>query len=153
MKIISHRGNLNGPNPKWENTPEYINEAVEDVGLCEVDVWCINSELFLGHDGPVNRISPQFFFSKGTSLYVHCKNLHALQFFLNISSANAFYHDKDPYTLTTLGEIWAYPNFNGIYNRNTIVACPEMAGISPTTPELHFGGVCTDYPLNWRNRA
>ena len=25
MKIISHRGNINGPNPEFENRPEYIN--------------------------------------------------------------------------------------------------------------------------------
>ena len=29
MHLIAHRGNISGPNPKRENTPEYIEEAIE----------------------------------------------------------------------------------------------------------------------------
>ena len=30
MIYISHRGNLTGPNKKWENNPEYIRKALDD---------------------------------------------------------------------------------------------------------------------------
>ena len=28
MILISHRGNINGPNPEMENNPEYIQKAI-----------------------------------------------------------------------------------------------------------------------------
>jgi len=28
MKLIAHRGNINGPNPEKENHPDYINTAI-----------------------------------------------------------------------------------------------------------------------------
>ena len=38
MILISHRGNINGPNPEMENNPEYIQKAL-DLGYdVEVDV-------------------------------------------------------------------------------------------------------------------
>ena len=39
MIFISHRGNLEGPNPERENNPDYISEALERVYSVEVDVW------------------------------------------------------------------------------------------------------------------
>ena len=32
MKIIAHRGNLSGPDPLRENSPEYIEEALKIIG-------------------------------------------------------------------------------------------------------------------------
>jgi hypothetical protein len=152
MKIISHRGNLNGPIPKWENTTEYINEAVADIGYCEVDVWCIDNVLFLGHDAPTNRVHIEFFLSKGPALYIHCKNFYALRFFTN-TNLNYFYHEDDRYTLTSHKEIWAFPHYNGVYGDSTIVAVPEFANIEPTTPLNITYGVCTDYPIKWRDAS
>ena len=39
MILISHRGNIDGPNPKLENSPEYIQLAMEKGFDVEVDVW------------------------------------------------------------------------------------------------------------------
>ena len=51
--LIAHRGNVNGPNPLLENTPEYIDAALKKHYLCEVDVWKINNKLYLSHDVPI----------------------------------------------------------------------------------------------------
>lgn len=50
MKIISHRGNLNGPNKQTENTIESIKLAINLGFDVEIDVWYIDNILYLGHD-------------------------------------------------------------------------------------------------------
>ena len=39
MFFISHRGNINGPEPKNENKIEYINEAMSKNFDVEIDLW------------------------------------------------------------------------------------------------------------------
>ena len=39
MILISHRGNLNGPKPDQENSPNYINNAISKGYNVEIDVW------------------------------------------------------------------------------------------------------------------
>lgn len=158
MKVISHRGNLEGPNPERENNPEYINEACEKVGWVEVDLWvAINKEtkqpvLYLGHDMPQYRIHSEYLKTKGSKLYVHCKNFHALEFCKNYNmGVNYFFHDKDDFTLVSNGEIWMYPRDRS-FNRQTIMALPER--LKQPFEYFHgLGGVCTDYALEWDKKV
>lgn len=53
MKFISYRGNLYGPNPKLENKPTYIIEALKMGFDLEVDVFFRNKKFYLGHDGTI----------------------------------------------------------------------------------------------------
>ena len=72
MILISHRGNINGPNPEMENNPEYIQKAL-DLGYdVEVDVWGTKyGAWYLGHDGPEYLIDAKFLRQKG--LWCHAK--------------------------------------------------------------------------------
>ena len=47
MKLISYRGNINGPNPELENTAPYINDAISEGYVVAVDVWLIDDKLYL----------------------------------------------------------------------------------------------------------
>jgi len=49
MLIISHRGNLLGPNPGFENVPDKIIEVTNNYD-CEIDVWVNSDGIFLGHE-------------------------------------------------------------------------------------------------------
>ena len=60
MKFISHRGNLNGPIKKYENHPDYINEALERGLDVEIDVRVKNENFYLGHDFPEHKINEKF---------------------------------------------------------------------------------------------
>ena len=51
MILISHRGNLDGPNKSFENSPSYICEAIDRGFDVEVDLWKTN-KLFFGHAEP-----------------------------------------------------------------------------------------------------
>ena len=39
MKLIAHRGNVNGPDPLTENTPEKIESAITAGYDVEIDIW------------------------------------------------------------------------------------------------------------------
>ena len=47
MIFISHRGNLSGPNPKLENSINYINEALKKFDV-EIDLWFHQRKILLG---------------------------------------------------------------------------------------------------------
>ena len=38
MKLIAHRGNIDGPNPETENTPEQIVKCIDQGYDVEVDI-------------------------------------------------------------------------------------------------------------------
>ena len=69
MKLIAHRGNINGPDPSKENTPEYIEQAIAQGFDVEVDVRYspLHSKLYLGHDEPDYKVD-WFWFGKQLSL-------------------------------------------------------------------------------------
>lgn len=139
MMIISHRGNLSGPNPEKENHPDYINAAIEAGYFVEVDVWHANGQLFLGHDCP--QYSTSAFFLNRSSVICHAKNRKALEVMLQ-EDIHCFWHDSDRYTLTSNGLIWAYPGQLG--GKLTIAVMPD------TDQDISlFEGVCTDYPVNY----
>ena len=60
MKLIAHRGNINGPNKEKENKPEYIIEAINKGYYVEIDLWLIDDKLYLGHDNPQYVIEETF---------------------------------------------------------------------------------------------
>lgn len=143
MIYIAHRGNVIGPMPEHENKPQYILNAL-DMGFdCECDVWYHEGEYWLGHDKPQYKIPASFLSMKG--LWIHAKNYDALT---NIRASfpeiNVFFHDTDPYTLTSGGFIWAYPGQH-IRPEQTICVMPERVDyVSQNEKHLAYG-ICSDY--------
>ena len=103
IKLIAHRGNLDGPN-KGENHPDYLLHALSQGFDCEVDVWLVNGEIFLGHDNPEYMVKKSFLEKEG--LWLHAKNLEALNYLLS-QGLVCFWHENDAYTITSNGFIWA----------------------------------------------
>lgn len=109
MKLISHRGNLSGRNIEKENTIGYIESAINKGFDCEIDVWAKN-QIWLGHDKPEHACPLSFLFKHQEKLWIHCKNLQALEILINFKSLNVFWHQEDDFTLTSKHYIWTYPN-------------------------------------------
>lgn len=113
MIIISHRGNLDGPNPKKENSPSYIKNALNEGFQCEVDVW-YDKGWWLGHDKPQYKTNLMWMITTA-GLIVHCKNLKAMEklceqnikHFPNVP--HFFWHENDTVALTSKGLMWTYP--------------------------------------------
>jgi len=141
MRIIAHRGNMNGPDPANENREDTILAALSAGFDCEIDIWVISGRFWLGHDGPDTETSMEFLLRSRSALWVHCKNLEAL---LALKDRfNCFFHDKDLYTLTSQGYVWG--NIGSPSTLQTVQVMPEKSG-----GVLHeCWGVCTDYPLRY----
>lgn len=107
MKIISHRGNLHGPDPMEENRPEYIDAAIDCLFDVEIDIRLIDGQFFLGHDDPQYYVDLVWLKERKDYLWLHCKNRDAL--YILKESFNAFWHQEDDYALTSDGYIWTYP--------------------------------------------
>lgn len=138
MILISHRGNINGKLPQNENHPDYIDEAIHAGYDVEIDVWMVDGELFLGHDEPQYPISEDWIEDRYETLWIHCKNIEAMEAF-NVSSFNYFWHEEDTMTLTSMGVLWAYPGNQPI--KGSIAVMPEIHNddISACL------GICSDY--------
>lgn len=142
---IAHRGNLTGANTEKENSPQYIEEAIDRGFHVEVDVWCIKNELYLGHDMPQYRIDELFLLQRHKVLWIHCKNLEALDYLLKHRNLNVFVHDKDMATLTSHNYVWTYPGCK-YYPQNSICVMPEWEVSDVTRAESqNYVGVCSDY--------
>jgi hypothetical protein len=109
MLKIAHRGNTNGPSSK-ENSPEYIQSAIDQGYNAEIDIWLINEKLFLGHDFGQYEITEDFLYHNAHSLWIHCKNFEALDYFSKLGNYfNYFWHETDDHTITSHMFLWTYP--------------------------------------------
>ena len=139
MKFITHRGNIDGPNPEWENDPSRIEDVLNKGYDVEIDVWKIGSKLFLGHDGPQFPID--YGFIKNESLLCHAKNLEALEYMLKMDDVHCFWHQEDHYTITSNGYIVSYPGY--AVTPKTICMRPEAQSYTQLYGSAY--AICSDY--------
>lgn len=148
MILISHRGNIDGPMTNQENKPAYVDSALALGYDVEVDIWYIHSDnpqLFLGHDEPQYEISFEWLAERINRLWIHCKNIEAVEFFAKHEyNYNFFWHEEDAVTLTARKYIWAYPGKQPI--KNSIAVMPELYH-DDLSDSL---GVCSDYVINYK---
>jgi hypothetical protein len=149
MILISHRGNISGPNPERENSPDYILEALNSEFDVEIDLWSYDTKLFLGHDNAKYEINKDFIENNKDKLWIHCKNLEALyvcQFILN--DVHYFWHQNDDYTLTSKNIFWTFPGKD--LTPNSILVNFEKINYISTGSKIY--GVCSDYLLDFYNK-
>jgi len=119
MKLIAHRGNTQGRKKHLENHPNYITSAINQGFDVEVDAW-ITDTLYLGHDKPQYHCPISFLSKYSDKLWIHCKNLKALETLNGIRGLNIFWHQEDDFTLTSKGFIWTYPE-KEVSNKSVLV--------------------------------
>ena len=143
MKLISHRGNLNGSIKERENHPDYIWEAIQAGYDVEIDVWFVDGKFMLGHDEPQYDFPFDLMQNHYSKLWLHCKNLEALEMFLKLdatgSKLNYFWHESDKVTLTSKNIMWAYPGIQPL--KGSIAVLPELKEDDAS----QSAGICSDY--------
>lgn len=140
MKLISHRGNINGRLESYENEPNYIDLAISKGYDVEIDIWYKDNMLWLGHDKPDYRIDFHFIRDRISKVWVHCKNIEAVLYFKECNyDVNYFWHENDTITLTSLNYIWAFPGKQPI--KNSISVMPELYNDDVSNAL----GICSDY--------
>jgi hypothetical protein len=143
MKLISHRGNLYGPNPNEENNPQYIIDTLELGYDVEIDVWYIDNKFYLGHDYAKYEIDIKFLLNE--KLWCHSKNLDALNEMLN-NGIRCFWHQNDDFTLTSDGFIWTYPNKETTIK--SIIVCLDDT-LPNNLNKNNIYGICGDNVGSW----
>lgn len=141
MKLISHRGNTSGPNLEMENSPEYIEDAINNGYDVEVDLWSTDTKLFLGHDEPKYEVPKMFLEKHKDKLWVHCKNVEALyvcEFLLD--GVHYFWHQGDDFALTSKNIFWTFPGKQ--MTPNSVLVMPELNQFLDVGPDIY--GICTD---------
>jgi hypothetical protein len=145
MILISHRGNISGPNPEQENHPEYIIEALKQGYDVEIDVWFKDNKFMLGHDEPQYEFPFELIDQAYPKLWIHCKNIDALsklnELDPNGSKVNYFWHENDLGVLTSKSYIWSTNLIN-----NGILVMPELFDKQPIETTI---GICSDYIKNY----
>ena len=144
MKLISHRGNIDGRNIEKENTLPYIKSALNHGYDVEIDVWCIDNKWYLGHDEPHEKINFDFLTYDG--LWLHAKNGDALYYLLQDRSCNVFWHTDEDWILTSKKYIWTYPG-KFLYP-NSICVLPEI-GYDGNLKDCY--GICSDFIYTYEN--
>ena len=141
MLLIAHRGNIFGPNPEMENTPEYIEKAISKGFDVEIDVRYWDDKILLGHDNGEIEIPAKWIEGYADKLWIHCKNLQALRYF-NDTEFNYFWHQEDDFTLTSQNIIWTYPRQN--VTDKSVIVCQTLQECEDYANSSAFG-VCSDY--------
>ena len=100
MFFISHRGNINGPNPVDENKVQYINDCLDKNFDVEIDLWFKKNQFYLGHDEPQYEVGLDYLSNK--KFWIHCKNLECF-YELSKYDLNYFWHEKDKIVITSKG--------------------------------------------------
>jgi hypothetical protein len=146
MKIISHRGNTNGPEKFFENSPEYIQKAL-DMGFdVEIDLRIKNGTPHLGHDAADHPVSVEWLRERRNNLWIHVKERKALEWIVR-SDLVFFCHESDPYVLISNGYIWAHDLT--LMNSKFIIPLLSKESLIGFD-KSGFYGVCSDFPLECR---
>lgn len=142
MKLIAHRGLTDGPNAEAENNPNQVEYALKLGYDCEIDLWLLNNEFYLGHDKPQYQIPRSFLATQ--KLWIHAKNLEALHFLcLRQYNYHFFWHESDAFCITSLGYIWTYPKKE--LTNISVCVMPELFMNLKEVKQLNCYGVCSDF--------
>lgn len=148
MIIISHRGNIKGPESDKENHPEYIDRAISKGFDVEIDIWMITNigwtnKFYLGHDGPEYEVSKEWLMERRDKLWVHCKNLKAASYLSK--DLRCFGSEHDPFCCMSQGHIWVN-NVDVKPPENCVIPLLGLANIKTYRFIESAFAICTDYP-------
>ncbi len=142
MILISHRGNTQGRNEARENTPSYIEEAIKAGFIVEIDIFSLGGQLFLGHNIENKlKIEKSWLDGKANDLLIHCKNLDAARFCSKFRHLNFFFHESDPYVVSSIG--WVIGHSTSRNQSDIICMLPERLGLAKESIK-YCAGVCSD---------
>lgn len=151
IKLISHRGNLNGPNPDYENKCSYIEDAIQGGYQVEVDLW-VNEpkddsgyQIYLSHDQPTfkDRTSIEWLLKYQFELLIHCKNKEAVEYAMKFLDGEWFSHDQDRWAGTSESHLICYGQESDIIDDDLVILMmPEHHNIKNFPKNIY--AICTD---------
>jgi len=145
MKLISHRGNIVGPNPSRENKPSYIDTAISAGFDVEVDIIFNDGKFYLGHDTPDYEVTEKWISLRKYKLWLHCKNLEAATRLCELGDSHQFFcHSSDSYVLCSNGKTWVHDLKLNVSKTTTIIPLLSDNDIINYNGAIPYA-ICTDY--------
>lgn len=150
MILISHRGNIEGPEKHLENDPKRIDLCINLGYHVEIDLRIKNKKLCLGHDEAQYEIDENWILERKNNLWVHCKEKESFEYALKMRKLNCFWHNTDDYTMTTWGYVWAYPG-KECCGSLCIGVMPDNHWSIEEFTRMSFFGICSDFVEDIQN--
>ena len=142
MLVISHRGNLEGPDSAIENHPNQIDRCISQYSMnVEIDLRIINGHYWLGHDEPTHKTSIDFI--SQPNIWVHAKNKLVIPVLKKNKNVHWFWHENDKVALTSKGYVWCFPGHE--------VECGIAVDAGQTIKNCL--GICSDNILAWSDHG
>ena len=146
IKIISHRGNINGPVNHKENRPSYIDSALQLGFDVEVDIRYENDKFMLGHDTGDYEVSDIWITKRKENLWFHCKDLNSVYALRKIDpTIIKFCHSSDPFVLVSNGMTWVH-DLKLNLDINCVIPLMSIYDIDNYNCGKVYG-ICTDFPI------
>ena len=144
MRRISHRGNIAGPQPSKENTPSYIQAAIDRGYDVEIDVRLIGDCLYLGHDNPDYQVDLSWLLARKENLWIHTKNFKAMDFLIP-HGLRVFYHQNEKHVcIGNTRNLWSCDLLEA--TEKSVVPLMGLEEIERHKSLVGgFAGVCSDY--------
>ena len=144
MKIISHRGNINGPVPEKENRPSYIDSAIQLGYDVEIDLRIIDGDFWLGHDKPQYKIELTWMRLRKDNLWFHCKDINSALMLAELDrDFKYFCHSSEPYVCTSHKYLWIH-DLTGAINNKCIIPLLSKEDIINYKNNKPYA-ICTDF--------
>ena len=165
-RLISHRANITGSDPKLENNPKQIIDIITEYPRLdvEIDVRYIDDNWYLGHDEPQYKVTLSWLANLYSRLFIHAKDSHTLFKLISIDKSihqnnlkrfhqrkpEYFVHDSDKFTFTSNRKyLWHYPGDTPLTNRS-IAVMPERVENWQGIEACY--AICTDYVLDYSQK-
>ncbi len=144
MTIIANNGNLKGP-CEFSGTQKQIELAIKTGFDVKIDITLQDNGFFSGNP-PEHKIELDFLRKNVNSLWLHCRNIEALDFFnTDGGDFNCFWLQYDDYAFTSHQYLLVPPS----------MTIPKEYGVA-LHPELDefwslkdAWGILTDYPSEY----
>ena len=150
MKIISHRGNINGIVQDRENRPSYIDAALQLGYDVEIDIRLINDEFWLGHDVPQYKVDLNWLNLRKKNIWLHCKDKNSAMEFVKLNNEfNFFCHSSDPYVLISNNMLWVH-DLRSKIDTNCIIPLLSETDINDYNNDIPYA-ICTDFVVLIKN--
>lgn len=153
MRLISHRGNINGSKGNLlENCPYTIDDAIVAGYEVEIDVQIKDKHLYLGHDTPLYFITANWLLNRWSKLLIHCKDTESLSYFnaddkdKGFCRLNYFWHTTEKYVLSSKRDIIVYVGEKLLPNSICVLPEQKLNG----NLEL-CSGICSDFIARYDN--
>jgi hypothetical protein len=144
MKIISHRGNINGPVVEKENRPSYIDSAIQLGYDVEVDLRIIDGDFWLGHDEPQYKIELTWMRLRKNNLWFHCKDVNSALLLAKLDEDFKYFcHSSEPYVCTSYKYLWIH-DLTANINDKCIIPLLSKEDINNYTNNEPYA-ICTDF--------